>query len=111
MLQSRLGTVCVLGVCAMDFIFKGKRLPTMGETLHGSAFEQSFGGKGSNQAIAIARCGGQAIMLSHLAQDGNISEQFTRLYAQEGIDDQYILTMPADTPKGISPSVAFYLCR
>lgn len=51
------GSVTILGVFNADLVFKAKRLPMLGETLFGDAFELSPGGKGLNQAVAVRRSG------------------------------------------------------
>jgi ribokinase len=50
-------TVLVLGSINMDLVVKTPRLPKAGETLIGHEFFSAFGGKGANQAVAIARLG------------------------------------------------------
>ena len=42
----------------MDFIAYGPKLPGAGEELEGHRFCQVPGGKGANQALAVARLGG-----------------------------------------------------
>lgn len=39
------------------------RLPSPGETLHGTKFITSYGGKGANQCVAAAKLGGNAHMI------------------------------------------------
>lgn len=39
------------------------RLPIPGETLHGTKFVTSYGGKGANQCVAAAKLGGNAHMI------------------------------------------------
>ena len=45
----------VFGSLNMDLVARAPRLPTPGETLIGNSFETIPGGKGANQAVAIAR--------------------------------------------------------
>ncbi|TVQ53717.1 MAG: ribokinase [Spirulina sp. DLM2.Bin59] len=49
--------VLVLGSINMDLVVKTPRLPQAGETLIGHEFFSTFGGKGANQAVALARLG------------------------------------------------------
>lgn len=51
--------VAILGIFAVDVTFLAPRLPAIGETLAGSGFIMGPGGKGSNQAVAAARAGGE----------------------------------------------------
>jgi ribokinase len=50
-------TVIVLGSVNMDLVVHTPRLPDPGETLMGSRFLTTPGGKGANQAVALARLG------------------------------------------------------
>ena len=61
--------ICVVGACNLDLISYVPRLPSMGETLHGSRFHMGFGGKGANQAVMAAKLGGDVAMVTKLGQD------------------------------------------
>lgn len=61
--------VTFLGIFAADLSFRAARLPCIGETLLGSDFAIGAGGKGSNQAVACARSGGQAAFLTRIGRD------------------------------------------
>ncbi|MDB9313669.1 ribokinase [Spirulina sp. CS-785/01] len=50
-------TVVALGSINMDLVVKTPRLPDAGETLIGHEFFSAFGGKGANQAVAVAKLG------------------------------------------------------
>ena len=62
-------SVTILGIFAADLSFRAARLPRIGETLLGSDFAIGAGGKGSNQAVACARSGGQATLLTRIGRD------------------------------------------
>lgn len=47
----------VVGSINMDLVVRAARFPVPGETLTGMQFETVPGGKGANQAIALARLG------------------------------------------------------
>jgi ribokinase len=47
----------VIGSINMDMVVNGPRFPRPGETLTGTAFQTVPGGKGANQAIALAKLG------------------------------------------------------
>ncbi|SRR5579871_2319237 len=53
----------------MDLVFRCAELPGPGETRLGGAFETSPGGKGANQATAIARLGGRVELLGKVGAD------------------------------------------
>ncbi len=47
----------IVGSATMDLVTRTPRIPATGETLIGTAFETTPGGKGANQAVAAARLG------------------------------------------------------
>ena len=49
--------VLVFGSLNMDLVTRTHRLPQPGETIAGYGFETVPGGKGANQAVAVARLG------------------------------------------------------
>lgn len=77
--------VAVLGIFVADLAFRAPRLPLMGETILGQGFKDGPGGKGSNQAIAAARAGGDARMISRIGRD-TFGEMAQKAWAADGID-------------------------
>lgn len=61
--------IVVLGIFVADTAYTAARLPRMGETVLGQGFFLGPGGKGSNQAVAAARAGGQVALLTRLGCD------------------------------------------
>lgn len=61
--------VCVLGSFNVDMISYLPRLPTAGESLLGTQFLCSAGGKGSNQALAASRAGAQTHFIAKVGAD------------------------------------------
>jgi ribokinase len=64
--------VVVVGSLNMDFAVKTKRFPVAGETVLGSDFRMSPGGKGANQAAAAAKLGAGSVavrMIGRVGQD------------------------------------------
>jgi len=61
--------IAILGIFVADANFRASRQPRMGETLLGSSFALGPGGKGSNQAVAAARLGGDVTFISKIGQD------------------------------------------
>lgn len=64
-----MGKVVILGVFVADAGFRADRMPRMGETLLGNSFSLGPGGKGSNQAVACARSGGDTHFITRLGED------------------------------------------
>lgn len=60
----------VFGSINMDYHFKVKALPQMGETILAPEYSTSPGGKGSNQAIAAARVGAKTAIVGKVGDDG-----------------------------------------
>ena len=63
------GPIVILGVFVADTAFRAARQPRLGETILGEGFTLGPGGKGSNQAVAAARAGGRAHIVTRLGQD------------------------------------------
>lgn len=47
--------IVVLGSTNTDMVITGRRIPVPGETVSGGTFKMNPGGKGANQAVAVAR--------------------------------------------------------
>jgi ribokinase len=62
-------SVLVFGSINMDLVARTPRLPLPGETLTGHAFETIPGGKGANQAVAVARLGVPVQMVGRVGND------------------------------------------
>ena len=69
----------VLGSINMDLVINTERVPDKGETILGNQFLTLPGGKGANQAVAIARQGGDVSMIARLGQDKFGDEQLANL--------------------------------
>ncbi len=77
--------IVVVGSLNMDLVVRVPRHPTPGETLLGSDYETHAGGKGANQAVAAARCGGEVRMVGRVGLDAYGKELLGALKA-EGVD-------------------------
>jgi ribokinase len=61
--------IVVVGSINMDLVSRVEGLPDPGETIIGSSFEMHSGGKGANQAVAVARLGYPSILLGAVGDD------------------------------------------
>jgi ribokinase len=90
--------ICVVGSANIDLTFRANRLPRPGETVFGTAYSQSFGGKGANQAVAAARLGARVAFVGRVGAD-EFGRATRDQLAREGIDVTRLLT-DADRPTG-----------
>lgn len=92
--------IVVIGSCNTDMVIKADRLPVPGETVLGGTFLMNSGGKGANQAVAVARQGGKVILISKTGND-IFGRQSVELYNSEGINTDYIFSDPVK-PSGVA---------
>ena len=69
----------------MDLVATADHIPMVGETVAGYAFQTHFGGKGANQAVAIARLGHPVQLIGRLGSD-RFGEELQEGLEREGID-------------------------
>ena len=91
--------VIVIGSSNTDMVVRSEHLPRPGETVLGGAFMMAGGGKGANQAVAVARMGHPVRVACALGQDSFGDEAVAR-YADYGIDTSYIVRK--ETPSGVA---------
>jgi ribokinase len=82
--------VCVLGAFVADLTCRTARMPKWGETILGEAFKMGPGGKGSNQAVAVARLDAQVRLITKLGRDA-FAEMARRFYQEQGMSLDYVL--------------------
>ena len=61
--------IVIVGSINMDMVSRVPRIPAPGETLLGTSFGLHPGGKGANQAVAVAKLGHEAIFLGKVGDD------------------------------------------
>jgi len=61
--------IVVVGSINTDLVAVTKRIPAVGETVIGSDFQMHPGGKGANQAVAVARLGYPVRLIGRLGSD------------------------------------------
>jgi ribokinase len=92
--------IVIVGSSNMDMVVKTHHIPVPGETVLSGSFFMNPGGKGANQAVAVARLGGEAMFVSKMGNDV-FGKQFVQLFNEEGIDTRYILS-DEDLPSGVA---------
>jgi len=88
--------IVVVGSFNMDLVVRLPVIPRPGETLLGGVFATHPGGKGSNQAVAAARLGGDVVMIGRVGAD-LFGDQLLAMAAAERIDTRFV---------GIDPDAA-----
>lgn len=92
--------IVIVGSVNMDLVARVPRLPRPGETLSGTSFATFPGGKGANQAVAVARLGGRATFVGRVGDDA-FGKQLLRGLRREGVDVRNVHTL-ADTASGVA---------
>ncbi|WP_425886270.1 ribokinase [Parabacteroides sp. ASD2025] len=92
--------ILVVGSSNTDMVIKAAHLPRPGETILGGTFFMNPGGKGANQAVAIARLGGAVTFICKTGSDifGHQSQQ---LFEEEGINTSYVFS-DSENPSGVA---------
>lgn len=80
-----LSDVVVLGSINLDLTSYLDRWPEIGETVTAASTALGLGGKGANQAVAVARLGGSVAMLGAVGRDSFGADVSARLRG-EGVD-------------------------
>ncbi|MEJ2239234.1 MAG: ribokinase [Gemmatimonadales bacterium] len=95
-----MGGIVVVGSSNTDMIIKLDRIPRPGETILGGDFSTAAGGKGANQAVAVARAGGKVTFVARVGDDV-FGRQAVQRFVADGIDTSRVLT-DSDAPSGLA---------
>jgi ribokinase len=90
----------VVGSLNADLVVYTDRLPGPGETLRGSSFVISPGGKSANQAVAAARLGARVSLVGAVGADGN-GDLLIKSVSDSGVDVSGVRRSEAD-PTGVA---------
>lgn len=96
----RRGKIVIIGSTNMDMVVKADHIPVPGETILGESFLMNPGGKGANQAVAVARLGGDATFISKVGND-IFGKQSIQLFDEEGIDTKNLFS-DNESPSGVA---------
>jgi ribokinase len=115
--------VVVVGSCIVDHVVEVPRLPVNGETIIAERVTTTLGGKGANQAAALARLRNEVVFVSSVGSDAD-GDWFESSLRSEGIalalfrsaKHRTGLGIPLITPHGekaivVAPGAAFDLPR
>lgn len=92
--------ITVIGSSNTDLVAKSPKLPAPGETVLGSQFVIAPGGKGANQAVAIARLGGDVTFVARLGAD-EFGDQRLEDFKRDGINTSFIFR-DGEVPSGVA---------
>ncbi|MUG99635.1 ribokinase [Scytonema sp. UIC 10036] len=82
-------SIIVLGSINIDLVATTPRLPVAGETLLGQDFFKASGGKGANQAVALARLGIPTHMVGRVGGD-SFGEELVNSLQESGVRTENI---------------------
>ncbi|SDF37867.1 ribokinase [Terriglobus roseus] len=91
--------IVVVGSINTDLVAVTKRMPATGETVIASDFQTHSGGKGANQAVAVARLGYPVRLIGRLGNDAFGDELRTQLQ-DAGVDITGVST--SDSVSGVA---------
>ena len=92
--------IIVVGSTNMDMVVKTHHIPVPGETVLSGSFFMNPGGKGANQAVTVARLGGDISFISKVGNDV-FGRQSAQLFDEEGINTFYLLS-DEELPSGVA---------
>jgi ribokinase len=96
--------VTILGSLHYDITVQGPGRPRKGETVTGVSWAPKCGGKGGNQAVAVARAGGSSVMIGAVGAD-DFGKTLLANLDRRGVDRQLVCVVPG---AGSGMSVAIF---
>lgn len=82
--------IAVIGSLNTDITIKMEKFPERGETVLGSDYHKSQGGKGANQAVAAAKAGADVVFIAK-AGDDEFAKEAINGYRSYGINVSHII--------------------
>ena len=84
--------IVVVGSINLDLVVAADHIPQPGETITGNSFHTFFGGKGANQAVAVAKLGHPVFMVGNVGNDG-FGQQLRQALKDAGVDTGCVSTV------------------
>ena len=88
--------ILVVGSINLDLVVGADHIPQAGETIIGNSYNTFYGGKGANQAVAVAKLG------YPLAMAGNVGNDAFGTQLRNGLEDAGVDTTYVNTVEGAS---------
>ena len=92
--------IVIVGSITMDLVTRTPRIPAIGQTLIGTGFETTPGGKGANQAVAAALLGYPVAMVAKVGDDAYGPALLENL-RRSGVDTTGMSQVPGSS--GLAP--------
>jgi ribokinase len=84
--------VIVVGTLNVDYIWQVPVLPQPGQTIIADAAERQFGGKGANQAVAVARQGFPVTLVGAVGNDAD-GQRYREHLLHEGVAAEFVTSV------------------
>jgi ribokinase len=91
--------IVVVGSINLDLVVGANRIPQVGETIIGRSFSTFHGGKGANQAVAVAKLGYPVAMVGNVGSDA-FGTQLRQGLKDAGVDTACVNTV--EGPSGVA---------
>jgi len=91
--------IVVVGSINIDLVAQAERIPLAGETVHSRDFQIHPGGKGANQAVAVAQLGYPVRMIGNVGSDA-FGEELRAQLVRRGVDARSVQTSKG--PSGVA---------
>jgi ribokinase len=85
--------VVVVGKANVDYLVRGPRLPQPGQSVGGDLFQEAPGGKGANQAVAVARLGATSALVARIGNDVR-GDSIVEALITEGVAVDHVVRDP-----------------
>src|SRR6476646_137291 len=84
--------IVVVGSINLDLVAGADHIPRIGETIIGTSFNTFFGGKGANQAVAVAKLGYPVSMVGNVGDDA-FGPQLRKAMGDAGVYTSFVNTV------------------
>jgi ribokinase len=88
--------IVVVGSINLDLVAGADRIPQVGETVIGTSFSTFYGGKGANQAVAVARLGYPVSIVGNVGDD-TFGPPLRQALEDAGVDGGCLETVPGSS--------------
>ena len=85
-----MSTVTTVGSLNIDLVIRAPHCPKKGETVIGGTFGMAGGGKGSNQALAVARLNAKSYMIGCVGDD-DFGRRLKSILTENSVDCSHLL--------------------